>query len=194
MLLLYYKPHKSRLREAVFVEHLKNHFPTAKVIHENAAINPKYLDLFVDRDELLAALEKDRLLPPRAKQKCIEALYTCPAKLKVAREATRVSFDTIIEKEGKRYYWEFHEKQYKDLAVPRIKDVFTPSGESVKVPRYLQRLVRDVWRMKHFQPYTIVWHDWFDQNYHSYKPSLRDGLHEFSMPSKFSFKNFLGIA
>ncbi len=190
---IYYKPHGKRIREAFFVDCLKLHFPTAIIISENATIDPSRLNLYVDKAKLLLALEKEQRLPPRAKQRCIDALSRCPMKLKVALDATRVSFDAVIENDGTRYYWEFHEEQHKNLTISRAKKVFSPAGEPTEVPRFLQRLVRDVWRVEHFQPYTIIWHNWFAQHHNEYKPSLKEGLHEHSLPDRFSFKNFWDI-
>ena len=141
-------------------------------MNKKAGIDSNELNLYVDKLKLMTALTDTSLLSPAAKGRCYEALQNCPIKLKVALSTSLVSFDIVFKHEGKFYYWEFHENQHRSLQGSRPRDVFSPLDEPFKVPRGLQRLVRDVWRTEHFQPYTIVWHDWFAQNQNEYKPSL----------------------
>ena len=152
------------------------------------------MNLYVDKSKLLTALENTSILPTAAKRRCCEALQHCAPKIKVASSTLRVSFDIVVKHNDKFYYWEFHEDQHRSLKDSRSKIVFSPLDETTEVPRGLQRLVRDVWRFEHFQPYTIVWQDWFAQNQNEYKPSLDEGLHEYALPGKFSFKNFLNMS
>lgn len=193
MTTIYHLHNAKNVRETAFFNHFRSFFPNAAVVNEKAGIDSNALNLYVDKLKSTTALEDTTLLSSASKQKCYEALQHCPQKMKVTLLTSRLSFDIVIKYSGRFYYWEFHEEQHKNLTVSRMKKVFSPSGASTEVPRFLQRLIRDVWRVEHFQPYTIVWHDWFAQNQNEYKPSLDEGLHEYSLPGKFSFKNFLGL-
>ena len=194
MTTIFHSPSTNNVREAAFFEHFRSFFPDSAVVNEKAGIDSNALDLYVDKSKLMTALVDTSLLSSAAKQRCHEALEYCPPDIKVALSTSRVSFDIVVRQNGKFYYWEFHEDQHRSLKNSRPKDVFSPSGEPVKVPRGLQRLIRDVWRVEHFQHYTIVWHDWFAQNKNEYKPSLEEGLYEHSLPGKFSFKNFWNMS
>lgn len=187
---IYYKSHKSRGREAAFFNFLYAQFPQAIVINKNFPIAPHYLDYFVDTNQLVASIQADQLLPKQKRQQCLEFLKTCPSLLRVASKPSQISFDIVIEQGDKLYYWEFHEEQHRRLTVDRIKKVFAPDGTAHEIPRYLQRLIRDVWRVQHFQSYTIIWSDWFAYNQMSYKPQLEEGFHEYYREGKFSFQAF----
>ena len=190
MSIIYYKSHKSRGREAAFFNFLHAQFPKATIVNENFPIAAHYLDYFVDTNRLIASLQADQLLPKQKRQRCIELLKACPAHLRIASSPSQISFDIVIEHNEKLYYWEFHEEQHRRLTVDRMQKVFAPDGTAYEIPRYLQRLIRDVWRVQYFRPYTIVWSDWFIHNQTSYKPHLGEGFQEFYKDGKFSFQAF----
>lgn len=75
----------------------------------------------------------------------------------------------MIVKDGKPYFIEYHEKQHYKLTDNRLKRVYTLSDEPIYVPRYVQRFLRDIWRIQNLHPLTIVWDDTF----------LKDGISEF---------------
>lgn len=179
-----------RQREAAFFNHFRAHFPGATSISENFRIDDSFLEKFVETEILIDWLLADEILPKKRRKRCIEILKDCPAQLKVALSNTRVSFDIVVQESGKTYYWEFHEEQHKNFWNSRATKVFSPDGLPVNVPRYLQRLVRDVWRMIYFEPYTIVWSDFFESNGMLYKPALSSGFHEFHDDGEFSFREF----
>jgi hypothetical protein len=195
MLTIYYKPHSKRVREAVFVEHLKMAFPQARLVLDNFRISPTYLDRFVQTSDILAALEADNLLPKQPRQHCLDLLATCPSQIKIARDPGRILFDVVVEQDDQIYYWEFHEEQHWKLTVTRIQTIYDAGNNApIPVPRYLQRLIRDIWRVMYFHPYTIVWHDWFARHQREYRPELREGFHELYLPGTFSFSTFCNIS
>ena len=192
MFTIYYQPHKRRIREAAFVQHLVQTFQQAQIVHGRFNIDPKYLDCFVQKEEIVAKLEVDNLLPNQRRQNCLELLANCPSQIKIALNPNRISFDVVVERDKQIYYWEFHEEQHRNLGVNRLQQIYNAAdNEIILVPRYLQRFIRDIWRVKCFRPYTIVWYDWFAQYQHEYQPELREGFHEFHLPNDFSFRNFL---
>ena len=180
---------QSKIRaEIVFFDTLKKRFP---IIPQYRQVDPRCLDKCVDRDKLVDWLEADKLLPATRRNRCIEVLRGCPSQLKVALEPSRISFDFVVMQDGQPYYWEFHERQHRELKKDRPwREIYRDDGSPLKVPRYLQRLVRDVWRVLYFRPYTIVWFDWFAANQASYLPSLQTGLNEFHIRDGFSFQKF----
>lgn len=193
MLTIYHKSNSNRNKEAKFFQSLLNQFLEAEVVSKNYPINPNYLNCTVDCQHLISRLQNDALLPEERRRECIKKLKELPSQLKVVVEVSNISFDFVIDSNRVPYFFEFHEEQHRNLKDSRIKNVYTKNGEPLSVPRYLHRLIRDVWRVQLFLPYTIVWWDWFANNESTYKPALLEGYNEFFEPGKFSFKNFLEI-
>jgi len=187
---LYWTPHKSRRREREFVEFLAAKLDV-EIFNQRLDLDPAHLDSLIDREELLGCLVADRRLSPRKRQDCIEEVRNLPAKIRVAMEPSRVSFDLVVEQAGRSHYLEFHEEQHRNLKDNRPKTIFETSGNGIAVPRYLQRFIRDFWRMTTFPNFTIVWFDWFEANREAYSPSFAGGFHEYHLEGQFSFKAFL---
>lgn len=190
MVTIYYKPHIKRVREAAFFNFLKTHLPHATVIHQNFPIPSHYLSQTIDTHRLIKCLQIDQILPAKARSECIRILNNCPSQLKVALTPSQISFDMVVKAGTDIYYWEFHEEQHWKLTVPRPQKVYTADNKPLEIPRYLQRLIRDIWRLEHFPAYTIVWHDWFEENQVQYAPELLKSIEEFHLPGKFSFRQF----
>ena len=149
------------------------------------------LDCLVDTKKLIHSLRIEQKLPAAKKTKCLEILESCPPQLKVALQPNKISFDIVVVDEGSPTYWEYHERQHRNLSVDRAQSVYDAGSDPIIVPRYLQRLVRDYWRVQNFEPYGIVWSDWFEQNRNQFKPIIKDGFHEFGLPNKFNMKEFV---
>jgi hypothetical protein len=194
MLTIYYKPHPKRTREAAFHDALLKQFSDAVWRKENYLIPSAYLEKVVDAHQLIAWLEAETLLPSKKRQQCIQMLKGGPQQLKVAVQVSRISFDIVVVADERAYYWEFHEEQHRKLTVARKSKVYTLDGTAVEMPRYLQRLVRDVWRTLYFRPYTIVWSDWFEASAATYHVALSDGFQEFYKVGSFSFRRFCHIS
>lgn len=94
----------------------------------------------------------------------------------------------MIVRGAKEFYLEFHEEQHVKLTDDRPKEVYDASGKGYRVPRFVQRLIRDVWRIQEFPNYTIVWHDWFAKNRGMHVLWLADGFHEYHLQDAFSFQ------
>ena len=190
---IFHSPRANCVGESLFVCFLRKHFPNANYVEESYPIQVEYLENSVSAQSLIAALEQDHYLPNAAKETCLEILTNnCPPNIKIALNPNRISFDVVITLDKETFYWEFHEKQHRNLADPRNKQIYNAENDEVIiVPRYLQRLIRDVWRFQNFRPYTIVWQDWFVANCYTYKPQLQAGVHEFYLPDEFSFSEFI---
>lgn len=188
---IYHKPHSNCVGQSLLVCFLRKHFSQANFIAESYTVPAELLDNYVNTQQLIVALENDQHLPDAPKQNCLAVLNNCPAYLKVALHTNRISFDIVIISDEGNFYWEFHENQHRNLSVVRGSNVYNAeTKEIITVPRYVQRLVRDVWRFQNFENYTIVWQDWFVANCYDYQPQLQPGLKEFSLPNKFSFSDF----
>ena len=165
----------------------------AEHVSTDFIIDPAFLCHPVDSRQLVRWLEADRLLPARRREQCIKHLLTLPEQIAVALSSNRISFDFVVEQGEERYYWEFHEQQHLKLTVARLELIYALDGSEYRVPRYLQRLLRDVWRVECFRDLTIVWHDWFERNKNSYVPAITRGFHEYHRPGTFSFRAFCAI-
>ncbi|MGD0793823.1 MAG: hypothetical protein ABR920_18820 [Terriglobales bacterium] len=154
------------------------------------ALDPAKLNCPVSTPGLLACLNADCSLPKAKRQGCIDLVGRLPAQIRVATKPSRISFDLVVEHDGRTYYWEFHEEQHRRLTVRRARPVYRPNGEELWVPRFLQRLVRDVWRVKTFPDFTIVWCDWFETHRQSFDPVIAPGFREHYLPGRFSFEKF----
>ncbi len=191
---IYYSPHISHQAEAAFFETFRQRFPSANFLKECYRVEEDYLSKFVHTHTLLDSLVQDGYLPNNRKQQCIEALNECPPQLKVTPNPAEISFDVVITTDEETYYWEFHENQHRNWKCGRDSSIYNgATGVAITVPRYVQRLVRDVWRLEHFRPYTIVWKDWFEANQNKYNVELQSGLHEYSLSQEFSFRNFYNL-
>ena len=191
MITIYHRPDRAAQSEAAFVQAVQQHFPCADYCAENYQISLSYLDKYVQREQLLAALDRDTRLPARRRGQCRAILADCPPALRVAHDPGRISFGMVITADGETYYWEYHEDQHRRLTVTRPQKIYdAATGKAIAVPRFLQRLVRDIWRLRYFRPYTVVWKDWFERQQTSYRPQLQAGLHEYVQRQQFSFVAF----
>jgi len=184
---IYYQPNKSRRRETAFFNHLIKYFPHAEIVSSAPSVTDDYPDRYVDSQQLVEQLERDVLLPERKRRNCIEVLKSSRQLL---RPSSRITVDVIIEEDGTRSYWEFHEQQHRRLTITRNPKLYSSDGSFIEVPRYLQRLVFDVWRVQNLRPFTIVWYDWFKAHMDSFDPRLNDGFSEFYIQGKFNFGSF----
>lgn len=192
MLNIYYQPHANHAQETLFIEWLLQNFPDAQIVNDRFHFNPNHLDCFLQTREIIEKLEADNLLPNQRRLNCLDWLGNCPPQIKIALNPNRISFDVVIEQDKQIYFWEFHETQHRNLAVNSEAPIYNAIDDGIiLVPRYLQRLLRDIWRVKCFPNYTIIWFDWFAQYQHEYQPELQTGFHEFHLPNLFSFRNFL---
>jgi hypothetical protein len=190
---IYHSPNINCAGEAFFAYFLKKQFPHAKYLAESYLIAPEYLNSFVDKQLLISALEQDKKLPIAAKKHCLEYLgnVDCPETIKVALNPNDISFDCVITTDENVFYWEFHENQHRKLTVSRNSRIYNAENDEVFfVPRYIQRLVRDVWRFQNFDFYTIVWQDWFISNCYEYEPELIKARNEHALEHQFNFSDF----
>jgi hypothetical protein len=180
--------------ENKFTDYLMSAYKNITIINQNPDLDPDLLNVTINAGKLLASLESDNYLSSKRRTKCIEILRNLDCdEIQVALEISKVSFDYKIYYKDTYYYLELHEEQHRNLKDSRLKNIFCDSMP-IKVPRYLQRLVRDCWRLKCAKEfgfnYTIIWFDYL--NKHGIpKDFLSPGIHEYYLPGKFSFEWFM---
>lgn len=187
---LYYQPHSSRKREAQFVEHLIRTLPIT-TIHKSYFPLPESL---VERAINIRAIE--RLVPasqltPLKKKRLLLELASLPDEIQIVNAMANMTCDVVIVAEGIQHYLEFHEEQHRNLTSKRQRHVLSVAAGRVTTPRFVQRLLRDVWRFQHMLNFSVVWADWFEANIHDYQPQLVSGNHEFAMNGKFTIASLV---
>lgn len=156
---LYHQPHRSRKKEAAFVQALVEHFGIQEVISHNYPI-PENLSGALFLTALSASLEAKMPAGKRWPMLLAE-LQRLPEQVMVFLTPSQISCDVVIVDESKPHYIEFHERQHRTLSIDRPRTIYDISGEAITVPRYVQRFLRDMWRAQNLHPFTIVWDDYF---------------------------------
>lgn len=178
-------PHINRIREARFREALLTSLPGS--VLETRCFRPeaKSLSCLVDRDQLLRQLATDTRLPTRRRVSLMDELRNLPEQIRIACNPNQVSFDFAMVKSGKTFLIEFHEEQHRNLKDNRQKKVYSKDEKEFTVPRFVQRFLKDVWRIQTMPNVSIVWFDWFAQ-YGDRRLKLPvEGFREFSIPGRF---------
>jgi len=67
--------------------------------------------------------------------------------------------------------------------------IFDTNGTPILVPRYLVRLLKDIWRWKNLNNYKIIWADWFQLHSSELIDLLEHGKQEYGFENTFQFKN-----
>lgn len=191
--ILYYQPNIQRTSESLFFAALINHHPDAMISNSPYHVPPATLDQFLDVQKIIHWLEVEPYFPTKKRETSLEILKAFPGpQLRIAFQPKEISFDFVLQKDDRAYYWEFQERQHAKLTVDRPKKVYTFAGDPIIVPRFFQRLMRDLWRLSFFRPYTSVWKDWFESDARSDEClGLSEGFREFHLPNKFSFNGYL---
>ncbi len=189
---LYHTPHAARPRESRFAEVLCGRLGATRV--DTSFPTPEaFLQVSLDAKSVAAALLKDAMLPETRRQQCLVVLKALPERIFVARQAKDISFDCVVEEDHRLFFWEFHEEQHRTLKDARPKRVFGSDGAPYEVPRYLQRLLRDVWRAQSAKDLTVVWWDWFEQQEGHFSPQLLPGFHEFRVAGTFGIGQLCAV-
>ena len=188
---IYFKPHSSRIPEQKFFNFIRTSLVSANHISEDFALPLNFKDTLLDRDEILTSFETDVLLSAKRKKICISSLIKLPAEIRISESISSLSIDYAIQEKGKTFFIEFHELQHRKLPDDRLKPIFSNDLEEFRVPRCLQRFLRDVWRWKYLDNYKIIWLDWFEQNPKAKIDFTTEGKNEFCLAGKFSFEKFL---
>ncbi len=187
---IYFRPHSSRIKEQIFFNSIKEAVPEAKHIQENFSLPCSLIGGLLNRNEIIELLESDSLLPSNKIKICIEELKLLPKELCIAKSIANMSVDYVISNGNEKFYIEFHETQHRSLSVNRSTLIFSKDLVEYRIPRFLQRFLRDIWRWKYLDNYKIIWFDWFDANPETIIDLTSKGKSEYYLSNKFSFKDF----
>lgn len=179
---IYSKTKSNQTLEPAFAQWLKKSIPNSVIIRDNYVLQENLKFKSLNTVEITSKIIQSTL-PQKKKDKCVEILSHLPKEIRIIKSINRISVDIAIRSQDKVQLIEFHEDQHRINSDKRLKDIYTISGEPIKVPRYMQRLLRDIWRLKHLNNYKIVWYDWFEKN-----PNidfLETDIKEFALDGKF---------
>lgn len=186
---VYHRAHRDHASETAFGEVLVQSL-SAQLINNSHPVSVKHLQHTLDTRLLHARLAREDLLPERARTRCMDELCRLPDRVFAARGQFELTHDFVVETCDVTVVVEFHEAQHRRLTVNRPVPLFDDRGREYRVPRGLQRLIRDVWRVEAIDDLVIVWDDWFKQHRDSFRLPLTGGFHEYTAPGRFSFGRF----
>lgn len=185
MTTVYFKPHIKRNAERTFFNHLISHYKEINHIRENYQLPESLIQNLLSVPDIIKRIEFSKSINKKKKEISLAYLGTLPKYVKVASTIADLSIDIVIKDNGKLTYIEFHEKQHKQLSGYYLTPIFSEAGERYEIPRFLQRLIKDVWRWDNLENYKIVWHNWFDINCHTPIIFTNYQNEEFALDGKF---------
>lgn len=190
---VYFNPHSSRKKEHLFFNQLIENYPMITHIKENYRLPSLLLNNKINVREIEGQLLDFDKISHRKKQSVLESLSILPNEVFVAKTIADVSVDYVfIDENNETVFIEFHEKQHKNLSGSRMTPIFDEIGNRFEIPRYTQRLLKDIWRCNNLDNYKIVWWDWFETNRSvTLEELLKSSKNEFHLENKFSFNQLL---
>ena len=191
---LYHSYNIRNKQEHAFLELILNKIPEIEYLNENYRLEKNKYDSSVKISPIIDSLRNDNYLPKKRKQSCIDVLRQIRLnyeKVLVFESENKISFDFTIKTDNDLFFFEFHEDQHKKLKVNRQSKIYDFQGNEIFVPRYLQRLLKDIWRWQNLNNYKIIWADWFNSSTNELL-LLDKGRIEYGLHNTFQFKN-LGI-
>ena len=125
---LHYQPHKSRKREAVFIEALIDALPITEISTTCYPLSSSLAGRPLNINEILQSVD-DLALSDKKKASLIQELEQLPSIVKVVLDSKQISCDVVIVSGGQPHYFEFHEEQHRRLTSQRPKKIFTMDDE-----------------------------------------------------------------
>lgn len=188
---IFFSPNQRYRKELAFFSYLMQSGNGLIHIQKKYLLPETFVHHFLNRNEILNAINQDSFLPKKAKSVCEEVVSKLPEQFAVIKHISNISVDFTIRKGKEIYFIEFHEEQHRRLTKKKESSIYTTSFEQIRVPRFVQRLVKDIWRWKYLDNYQIIWSDWFETNPNEKVNLFSNGNKELFIPGKFSFTNFL---
>ena len=154
---IYYQPHKARKREWEFVQSLiqKHNIPAEKIFKHTYSLPIEYVEKTLNTADVIEYINNSDLSGKR-KHKLLIELEKLPAEVKVWKKGFKISCDVTLVKNGLPEFYEFHEEQHWRLPGNRKSKIYDLNGNILIVPRFLQRYLRDCWRLKKLEPMHII--------------------------------------
>jgi len=190
---LYHSYNIKRKQEHLFLEFILNKFPEIDYLKENYRLVENKCDSSIEIKPIIESLQNDIQLPKKRKQNCINILQDISNNHEIVvvfESVNKISFDFTIKTDSDLFFIELHEDQHKKLKVNRQSKIFDSKGNVIYVPRYLQRLLKDIWRWQNLDNFMIIWADWFSSSSSEILELLEKGKIEYGEVNTFQFKNF----
>ena len=109
---IFFKQRADRKKEIVFFNLLQKQLGNNRHINENYLLSSSLLTNPIDVKKVIMALNKDKKLSSKKREKTIQALSILPNNVLVAKSIKDVSVDFVIQNEKYFRLIEFHEKQH----------------------------------------------------------------------------------
>jgi len=190
-MILFHNFHSSHTKEHKFLKLILYQFPDIKHINQTFDLTLIDLDKHLDIRDIADSLRNDNHLPIRRKRQLLEILDKIPHSIKIINSLSDITVDFTFEINNTYYFFELHEKQHKKLSNNRKSRIYSANGETIYVPRFVQRFLRDIWRFKNLPNYRIIWDDWFENNYENFNFNFDTGFFEYHDSNSFSFSKLL---
>lgn len=188
MIEIYNKTNISRKKEKAFLDYLMSEIVNCKHINLNKKLNSNLLNSTVNTTNLIKQLGHNTTLTELKRNRLIQELFKLPENIHVIKSMSSISVDFVLIDGKNIQYIEFHEKQHRNMSDNRPKEIYDENLEPIKVPRFVQRFLKDIWRFENLENYKIVWWDWFEKNT-NYKNMITEPNQEYYLEGKFSFQN-----
>ena len=163
-MIIYNNARTNQEKELAFLNWITNKFPNSKVLKESYILSDSLALSSLNTLSIAKKIQKNQHISIPKKVKCIKELLQLPETIRVVNSITNITVDFTLIDKSEIHFIEFHEKQHIIDSNKRPSNIYTVDGDIIKVPRYLQRLLRDIWRLKYLHNYKIVWYDWFAAN------------------------------
>ena len=183
---IYYKPKRSVKREQAFADALIAALKPDQIIESYYPLSEELAHKCVEVAPIIK-WAGDSELSQKMRSKLLPELRKLPKRIRVVIDTKLISCDVVVVKNGVPSYLEFHEQQHRNLRSARATKIYAEDGTPIVVPRFVQRLLRDVWRATHLRPFTAVWYDYFDLYGVNGIVPLQNGYQEYFLPDKFKF-------
>lgn len=188
---LYHCRHTTYKVEHEFLSKIYESIPSFEFINQNYNLSTIGLNKELDISNLISLINKDFFLPKNKKRVLISVLNELPSKILIVQDLRKITVDFVFDTDNGLFFFELHENQHKKLTGTRASFIYLPDDVKYVVPRFVQRFLRDIWRVQRLPNYNIVWDDWLYLNKTKMDFSFKDKFHEMHLPGSFSFANFL---
>ncbi|MEK0337316.1 MAG: hypothetical protein QQN41_07775 [Nitrosopumilus sp.] len=188
---IFNKTNSKRSDEREFLNKLLEIFPDSIHLDTEYTLQECLSKKTLKIDMLLRKIEKSKFISNLKKNRCVEELKLLPNEIKVVRNIKEISVDFVIEFQNTVYFVEFNENQHRIDSNKRCNKIYDLNNKPINIPRYLQRLLRDIWRWQYLKNYTIVWLDWFAVNKTTDIDYLNRENTEYALENKFTISGLL---
>lgn len=189
---IYYNTRSNQEDEKTFIKELAKKFARPLLINDKYILEKEFINQELNVRKIEELINNSNLSINKKNKLLVTYFYKLPDYIKVSRSISEVSVDVVIITESGARLIEFHEKQHRSLSVGRMTPIFSNITEPIMIPRYAQRFLKDLWRLKYLNDFQIVWWDWFYLNIDNAIELILNNpkKKEFHISGKFNFNDF----